>query len=1205
MKHKTISRILSLFMTVMFVFLALPLSAFQLNAAAAEEERYTVLVLDTSSKADFLNNGSVFFTADTALSYVKTASERFLDNVRTASGNNHVAVVSFKANAQTLSGFTQDFDQLKTQIRSLTDGSVTRDIASGLRAADALMDQVTDENAIKNIVLFTTGMTNEGDYSFSGHYGSGTIASDWYRIDTGINLYAYANIAYDQAQAIKDKGTYIYTIGLFQTLESMPDLGKPVAEFFRLTARELATSDRYFYPVDDPDHLEFTFGEVADEITSQVKSGKFRFPSKDDHDFEADYFFDEAYFAKPATDNHNYSLATMTLCFVLSAFGSNEAASYQDKPKNALALLNELEFDDIEVTDTFRERPSEDSMAAIFAHKDITVNGEPVTLIAVSTRGGGYEAEWAGNFTVGAGGRHTGFNTAATYVEGQLANYVNAHMSEFQDNVKLWIGGYSRGAATANLTAADITHNGGIGNLSLEKENIYAFCFEPPMGENIFNVSQRECASYNNIHNIVNPADVVTKVAMGAWGFTKYGVLMDIIPSDITDSDYNDEVENMLRYYNALDTDGVHETVIDGVYQPRTFQAYKFAPDLNLDVNFDPGLQVNDFDLGHFELEEHSLFGIVYYTWRYVPGNIDVDFDPSLDINLQAQLLEETNKSMAAFLDDLTFDLAVGFETRLNYTATVQPTVRALVAQLMGNGYEAYKWKQVPDIFENKIKSNIGQIAATLVLSGQDEAVSLVTSLMVESIVDAGLDPAAYLLAGVAVKSALESVGRAIVTAILTSGTEDLITVCANGKLLMPCHFPELCLAWLQSKDDNYTEEGREAFRQRELYNAYRVVHINCPVDVRVYDETGRLVAAIIDNVPQEIADSSIVAEFNSDGEKRVYLPADMDYRVEIIATGDGTLNYAVNEYSYDTNANAKIVGYYNIPITEGDVLNASLAAFSDEEAEYTGDGSNVSYTLNINGSELTPNTVRYAEEAAESYYTVTADTEQDYYGNIIGGGIYTEGEFAQVSAVTFNGNTFEGWYENGELLSQERTYRFLVQNDRTLEARFDGQPVYGLPGEYTLTLDAQGGSVAATPAKEQYAAGEEIRLTAAPADGMRFVRWEAEAGTFADANAADTTFTMPEQAVTVKAVFEEAPADPEIVTTTTTTAVSTTTSSTSATTTTATTTAPAQSKPADTKKETNAMKTGDTNAMPALFLTLAGGITVAGVMAKKRKKED
>jgi hypothetical protein len=73
----------------------------------------------------------------------------------------------------------------------------------------------------------------------------------------------------------------------------------------------------------------------------------------------------------------------------------------------------------------------------------------------------------------------------------------------------------------------------------------------------------------------------------------------------------------------------------------------------------------------------------------------------------------------------------------------------------------------------------------------------------------------------------------------------------------------------------------------------------------------------------------------------------------------------------------------------------------------------------------------------------------------------------------------------------------------------------------YNLTMAvAPGGSGTATDLTNAspYTAGTVVSIKAVAAAGYHFVNWTAPAGTFANATAAQTTFTMPSQSVTVTA---------------------------------------------------------------------------------------
>ena len=79
-------------------------------------------------------------------------------------------------------------------------------------------------------------------------------------------------------------------------------------------------------------------------------------------------------------------------------------------PKNGLGKLG---FEHFEANDGFKVKPTKDSIGAVAAEKKLTIDKEDYTLIALAIRGGGYEAEWASNVTMGKTGQHQGFEKAS------------------------------------------------------------------------------------------------------------------------------------------------------------------------------------------------------------------------------------------------------------------------------------------------------------------------------------------------------------------------------------------------------------------------------------------------------------------------------------------------------------------------------------------------------------------------------------------------------------------------------------------------------------------------------------------------------------------------------------------------------------------------------------------------------------------------
>jgi hypothetical protein len=98
---------------------------------------------------------------------------------------------------------------------------------------------------------------------------------------------------------------------------------------------------------------------------------------------------------------------------------------------------------------------------------------------------------------------------------------------------------------------------------------------------------------------------------------------------------------------------------------------------------------------------------------------------------------------------------------------------------------------------------------------------------------------------------------------------------------------------------------------------------------------------------------------------------------------------------------------------------------------------------------------------------------------------------------------------------------------DVTVTAHFEeGPPVP--PDEHTLTMAVTGsGSTSPAVGEHTYIAGTAVPISASPASDYYFSHWTAAAGSFTNASSATTTFTMPDQDVTVTAHFVESPPVP------------------------------------------------------------------------------
>jgi hypothetical protein len=245
------------------------------------------------------------------------------------------------------------------------------------------------------------------------------------------------------------------------------------------------------------------------------------------------YVYNDSYFKDSAT-KYNSSLATMSLCLELSAFPNKGVSGndYQNQSKNVKQLLTDMGFKDIEVNNDFEKKPTIDTIGIATANKKIKINDKQYTLIPIIIRGGGYEAEWSNNMLIGSDGNHNGFDSASKMAKNFIDKYIN-NTEGIEGNIKFWIVGYSRGGAVAglvgklyndscNLFGCTGQLQGYCKDIKIANEDIYTYTFESPMGYDSF--LDNALGKYDNIHNVVNDDDIVTKIPLKEWGFSRPGV---------------------------------------------------------------------------------------------------------------------------------------------------------------------------------------------------------------------------------------------------------------------------------------------------------------------------------------------------------------------------------------------------------------------------------------------------------------------------------------------------------------------------------------------------------------------------------------------------------------------------------------------------------------------------------------------------------
>ena len=706
-------------------------------------------------------------------------------------------------------------------------------------------------------------------------------------------------------------------------------------------------------------------------------TGYFSYPSFGNKDFEVPFFYDDDYFTESAYDYQD-SLATMTLCMAQSAFGSTKSANdeegYKTKSQNLQQLLRDCGFpeENYATNKAFQEKPTMDSIGVGASYKMITDDGKPYTLIAAAVRGGGYESEWASNFTLGKKGQHQGFKEASEQVLSYLSEYIAD--KGITGDVKLWITGYSRAAATTNLVAGAI--DGGYvlsDDITLNTEDLYAYCFECPQGAALEDDVNADV--YKNIFNILNPGDVVTKIAPSKpdnFGFQRFGV-NQYLPTALKEGEaYNDLQAAMLKCYDAL---------------PST-----------------DGYVVDDFQMKK----------LVLSNLLKDPDNIVVDDTESkLDMN--------------AFLDDALYKFFNNnVRSRGLYVTFYEDDMRELCHALFGCGD---KWDVFEDYFIDNVKAKTGQIVKCLIFHQNRKLERIFEKSLEDALSKAGItDYSAKQIKAFAAK---------FVALILPFGVANPAYTATLIENLLPigsAHIPEVCLAWLQSFDPNYTPGATSVFNS----GVHRIVRVNGPVAVDVYNSNDALVASVSDDGSKNVADSSIVSYVNEEDEKLVYLPADEGYTVNLTALNEGTASYTVQEYSEEEGGVNKITGYYDFDVNS-DTDYTGYVPCINQPSLLSIEGSTSDYALtDADGIVIEADEDLAGETALTANCEITATSSDEEAGVVSGTAIARVGQQAKLTAVANDNYKFTGWYEGDVLVSEDTEYAFRVTTDVTVEAHFD-----------------------------------------------------------------------------------------------------------------------------------------------------------------------
>ena len=230
---------------------------------------------------------------------------------------------------------------------------------------------------------------------------------------------------------------------------------------------------------------------------------------------------------------------------------------------------------------------TQDLTNAVFAHREVAVNGTNYQIFTVAVQGSSGKDQWFSNFDVGdysdaatthtyatlsathsvavavasgadsatqasvqtesltnygilAAGfstEHKGFALAAYRLNAKFAAYVTEHAESDATKIIL-LTGHSRGAAIANILGKVYEDN--------SDWTSFSYGFATPRTTTASNA-----ADYKTIFNIINTDDLVTELPLADWGFVRYGTDKSASIYDTYTSQWKNKLPLVSTYVSA------------------------------------------------------------------------------------------------------------------------------------------------------------------------------------------------------------------------------------------------------------------------------------------------------------------------------------------------------------------------------------------------------------------------------------------------------------------------------------------------------------------------------------------------------------------------------------------------------------------------------------------------------------------------------
>ena len=519
---------------------------------------------------------------------------------------------------------------------------------------------------------------------------------------------------------------------------------------------------------------------------------------KDDNKREFEMYYSDGFF-KDNANTYNPHMATLAAELAHASTTYVKNGDYSQGALNLTEALDTIGFDTKYVSDSYKKEPEPDSIACVIAQKELPNDMKYKYAIDITIRSASYGAEWASNVKLGLEGEAQGFMEAANQV---TYKYFKEYLDENEDvqksldkgEVALFVNGYSRGAATANLTAKRL-----VDDYQKSGNGIYAYCIEAPQGG--IDGMEATDKDYKCIHNIINPNDMVCYVGPKLMGFKRYGVDHYIGSSTPLATNYRDSG----IFFNTPTDNWVDLENYDKNKELAKKELVKMLKSENVAKEYYPyDVQYKQLDLRHFKIKDVKKGYTLNFINNFVnalmvsKGKITVD-RKYYDENMQTPIY---NIIATLFKNMDVVDVRNITNIEPLYNAFINVLQQFVVnVKVSGSTNNIFKttWEFVTgsdDLkysldFTDCMKATIAS-ALTTAIEGQPK---------IKDILDKEYPTKA--------KGALKDINTLIKNALRGgNGLDDLITFGYNAKGIIQNHTMLQAIAWLRLEDTWFNQQN-------------------------------------------------------------------------------------------------------------------------------------------------------------------------------------------------------------------------------------------------------------------------------------------------------------------------------------------------------------------------------------------------------------